>query len=304
MIGGTALVGPHLIRELASQPDSRIWTLTRSGKPYFCETSLQGDRDDETNLIRAIETSQPDIIIDMIPFTAANSSILVSAASKSRTTARLVAVSSIDVYSAFGRIHGTEEASFQPSPISEGMALRVSLGPEGAAYDKIGVENILREGFENTTVLRLPAIYGWPDTTRVQEYLDQMLDGVSKIELSEDRASFRFSRCLHKNAAFAIFLATQSSDVGSATYNVAEAITYSELEWAKRIASFCGWQGDFKIAPWREGAENPRQHLDVATDAIRRDLGFFEKYDVDEGLADTIAFHAYQRLGRRYRKYY
>jgi hypothetical protein len=54
---------------------------------------------------------------------------------------------------------------------------------------------------------RLPAIYGWPDTTRVAHYLEQMRDGETVILMPQDNATFRFSRCLHKNAAFAVALA-------------------------------------------------------------------------------------------------
>ncbi len=304
MIGGTSLVGPHVIRQLLTEPDTQTWTLTRSGKPYFCETCLQGDRDDEDKLIHAINTSRPDVIVDMIPFTATNAQLLVQSVAKAKINPKLVAVSSIDVYRAFGRLHETEQAPFQQSPISEDMALRSELGPEGASYDKISVERILREGFENAIILRFPAIYGWPDTTRVEHYLDQMLDGSSVITIPEDRATFRFSRCLHKNAAFAVALAVRSSMMGHRIYNVAENTTFSELEWAERVAACCGWQGRIEVAPWSVSAENPRQQFEVDTQAIRQDLGFYEKYDIDEGLSDTVAFHAYQRLGKKYQKYY
>lgn len=304
MIGGTALVGPHVIRELLAVPDTQIWTLTRSGKPYFCEVGLQGDRDDEASVIRAIEFARPDVIIDMIPFTATNAQTLVSATRKTMITPKLVAISSIDVYRVFGRLNGTEKAPFQPSPIVEDMALRSKLGPEGASYDKISVERMLREGFANAIILRLPATYGWPDTTRVEDYLDQMLDGVPVMKLPEERATFRFSRCLHKNAAFAVALAVRSPIMGHRTYNVAESTAFTELEWAQRIASFCGWSGKIEVTPWSEGSENPRQQFEIATQAIRQDLGFHEKYDVVEGLSDTVAFHAYKRLGKTYEKYY
>lgn len=304
MIGGTALVGPFVIRELTAEGFAEVWTLTRSGKTYYCETSLIGNRDDDDALIDAIRTAQPDLIIDMIPFTVLNVEKLASACRRLENGARIIAISSIDVYSAFGRLNKTEEAPYQPSPIHEDMALRKKYGPEGEAYDKIGIERVYREAFENLVILRLPATYGWPDTTRVEFYLDQMLNGTKVIRLSEDRAAFRFSRCLHKNAAFAISLAARQSKETTSTYNVAEPTAYTEYEWAKKIAALCGWRGEIELSPWATDVENPCQQFEVDTRAIRQDFGFFEKYDPDEGLADTVAFHAYNRFGKQYKKYY
>jgi hypothetical protein len=70
------------------------------------------------------------------------------------------------------------------------MALRRKLGPEGAAYDKTGVERLLLDDFKTAIILRLPAIYGWPDTTRVAHYLEQMRDGETVILMPQDNATF------------------------------------------------------------------------------------------------------------------
>ncbi|MBL4768856.1 MAG: NAD-dependent epimerase/dehydratase family protein [Rhodobacteraceae bacterium] len=304
IIGGTSLIGPHVIRELSNGSDNCVWTLTRTGRRYFCETGLKGDRNDQSTVIAALAKSQPDVIVDMIPFNAKNIESLISACKKTRTHARVVALSSIDVYSAYGRLNNTEVAPYQPSPIYEDMALRNAFGPEGAAYDKIGVERVLLSGFEHTTLLRLPAIYGWPDTTRVEHYLEQMLCGATVISMPQDKASFRFSRCLHKNAAFAVALAVRATTEGQRVYNIAEETAFSELEWAQRIGQCCGWKGRFEVTPWSVGIENPRQQFEVATKAARQDLGFYEKYNVVEGLSDTVAFYGYQRLGKDYQKYY
>lgn len=302
MIGGTSLIGPHAVREL-TQAGVAVWTLTRTGKSYFCETALAGDRTDPAALAAALGAARPDVVIDMIPFTVAEAETLRDAMASHAPAARLVALSSIDVYRASGRLNGTEEAPFQPCPIPEDGALRARPGPRGDAYDKIGVERVYRESVANLTLLRLPPVYGWPDTTRVAGYLDRMLDGEATIKIAQDVSEFRFSRCLHKNAAFAVTLAASPAG-GQRVYNVAEPFALTEIEWAERIARCCGWRGRVAVTAWTDGAERPRQDFEVATEAIRRDLGFHEKYDVDAGLSDTVAFHAYLRLGKTYRKYY
>ncbi len=297
IIGGTALLGPHVIRTLSAS--SEIHTLTRSGKPITFETAHTGDRRNENDMRRTLETVQPNLIIDMIPFTAQDAHLLCQLASAETP---LIALSSIDVYQSYGILHGTETGPPQPCPIPETATLRTKFGPEGAAYDKIAIERIYGEYFKNLTVLRLPALYGWPDTTRVLPYLDQMLEGASEITLTAHRARFRFCRALHKNAAHAIALAARANQNGQHIYNVAEENAHSELEWAKRIAHHAGWSGQFTITPDNE-PEN-RQHLYVDTTKIRTELGFDEIFDTDEGLAETIAFHLYEKLGKPYQKYY
>lgn len=304
VIGGTGLVGPHVVRELLSVSTIEVSTFTRTGKARLCEISFKGDRDDLSALRDVLSQVRPDVVIDMIPFTAKSAETLVSALNAAGLKCRMVAISSIDVYRAYGRMHRTETAPYQTCPISENMALRQELGLEGLRYDKLNVERILFDAFDDICVLRLPATYGWPDTTRVARYLDQMMDGAEVITLPADVAEFRFSRCFHKNAAFAIKLAVLSQPRGAHVYNVAEPKAFSELEWAEKIAACCGWRGVIDLTDWTPVAERPTQHLDVSTEAIRRELGFFEKYDVEEGLSDTVAFHAYQRLSKPYEKFY
>ncbi|MEP5759359.1 MAG: NAD-dependent epimerase/dehydratase family protein [Litoreibacter sp.] len=299
MIGGTALIGPHLIAELSRAGCDTV-TLTRSGRTYFCETALTGDRNDPSALEAAFNAA-PDVVIDMIPFTAQDATHLLAAMGDNPP--RLIALSSADIYSAYGILHGTETARFQSCPIPETGTLRTTLGAEGAAYDKLSVERIYG-GLDNVTFLRLPAVYGWPDTTRVLPYLDQMLDGATQIDIPADKAAFRFSRALHKNVAIAIALAVLKCAVGRHVYNVAEPKAYTEQDWIARIAQACGWQGKVNLTKWRRETPSPRQQLHLDTTLIRRELGFEELYNVDEGLADCVAFHAYQRLGKPYTKYY
>lgn len=299
MIGGTALIGPHVVGEL-SRAGCSVTTLTRSGRSYFCETAMKGDRADPEALKAACAT-RPDVVIDMIPFTAAQAHTLIAAMGD--TPARLIALSSIDVYSAYGILHRTETAPFQPCPIPETAALRTELGPEGAAYDKLAIEHIYSNR-EHVTLLRMPQIYGWPDTTRLLPYLDQMLDGASQIDLPADRAALRVSRTLHKNAAIAIALAALKAPQGRRIYNVSEPKALTEQDWITHIAQACGWQGKLNITKWRKDTPSPRQQLHVDSTLIRRELDYREVYNQNEGLADCVTFHAYQRLGKTYVKAY
>ena len=302
MIGGTALLGPHVIRELLTNDVADVHTLTRSGKSYYCETSHSVDRRDSTALQKAITTIKPDVLIDMIPFTVEDAHHVVKALANMNAPPIVVAISSIDVYAAYASLHRTENNTLQSCPLSEDMALRKTVGPEGQAYDKLSVEAIYTENLKNLSIIRLPAIYGWPDCTRISDYLDPMLDGYAEIALEQHLAEWKFSRCFHKNAAHAIALSVLSKQPGQHIYNVADSEAFTERQWVQKIAKLCGWQG--LILESQESTANWQQHFYVSTEKIRTELGYIDKYATIEGLADTVAFHAYQRFGKNYRKYY
>ena len=300
MIGGTALTGPHLIRELLAGRHE-VFVLSRTGRPLLCETALTGDRRDQAALDAALSAARPDAVVDMVPFTVADAEGLVAALARHGRAPPVVACSSCDVYAAYGRIHRTEDAPPQPCPIPEEGALRTALGPEGAAYDKLGVERVLRARLADLTLLRLPAIYGWPEASRIAPYLDQMLDGAAEIVLTAARARFRFSRALHRNAAHGLALAVAAGRRGRRVYNLAEPEAHAEAEWAARIAAACGWRG--RIVTDTEG-HGPVQDLAVASGLIRDELGFHEVHDPADGLTEAVRFHAWARRGVPYAKGY
>ncbi|MFK7855909.1 MAG: NAD-dependent epimerase/dehydratase family protein [Granulosicoccus sp.] len=302
LIGGTALIGPYLIRELSYGGLHDLHTLTRSGKRYYCENSHIADRRDPVSLNRAINQIKPDVIVDMIPFTAQDAMHLV--ASVTGLEIPIIAISSIDVYAAYASLHRTENLPLQPCPLDESCQLRNELGPEGSAYDKLSIEAIYNTSLNNICILRLPAIYGWPDCTRVDTYLDQMLDGAAVIALDRHQGDWKFSRCLHKNAAYAIALTVLAQRSGRHIYNVADERVHNERQWIERIANACGWAGSILESEDSAGTTNWLQNFYVSTEKIRSEMAYRDKYSTDEGLADTVAFHAYGRTGVTYKKYY
>ncbi len=304
IIGGTALLGPHLIRELFENGIFDVQTMTRTGQQVLCERAHIADRRDKGSLQDLLRQVKPDVIVYMIPFTQEDAALLTTALTTLGITIPVIALSSIDVYAAYANLHRTEIASLQQYPITEDMPLRTQLGPEGLAYDKLSIEFSYTEQLNNVCILRLPAIYGWPDTTRVSQYLDRMLDGDTEIVIQPGERDWLFSRSFHKNVAHAIYLAVQASLPGVNIFNVAEEEAFTTQQWIQKIASVCGWQGQTVAKSTADETLNWQQHFHVSSEKIRQQLGYDEKYSINEGLADTIAFHSYQRTGRTYKKYY
>lgn len=305
MIGGTGLVGPYVMQEIFSElPDATITTITRNGQKLFTESAHKFDRNDRAQFESLLHDLNPNYIIDMIPFTVTDARNTATTIANFNPNIPVVAISSIDIYSAYAKINGTEDVDYQICPITEDMPLRKKLGVEGAAYDKLHVEKTYFKILPNVTILRFPATYGWPDTTRLNPYLDLMLDGQNEIKFSQRKASWKFSRCLHKNAAYAILKVLQHAPKGHNIYNVAEEIAHSEMDWCQKIASFCGWQGRILLDDHLNDDVDFKQDFYVCSQKIRNELGFFEKYSPDDGLAEAIKLFAFEKLGRNYKKCY
>ncbi len=301
LIGGTSLIGPHLIKELLSE-DYLVATFTRRGKSFLTETSFQGDRNNTSDLDGVINDFTPDIIVDMIPFTKAQAIILADLIKDKNIP--LVAISSADIYSAYAKLHQTEEIDYQTCPISETDNLRKKLGPEGKKYNKLAVERIYLDNLSNVIILRLPAVYGFPDTTRIDPYLIPMLQKQKEISVSSYKINWKFSRALHKNCSFGIFLTIKHHNAGQHIYNIAEEKTYTEVEWIERIAKICGWKGEIKTEAGLNEDKGYKQDLYISSQKIRDELGYYEKYNPDDGLEDNVLMSAYQYLGKSYKKYY
>ena len=158
-----------------------VHTITRTGPQILCERAHIAYRGNKGALLELLRKVKPDVIVDMIPFIQEEATLLITALTTLGTAIPVIALSSIDVYAAYANLHRTETVAIQQRPITEDMALRTQLGPEGKAYDKLSVEYTYTKQLKSVCILRLPAIYGWPDTTRVSQYLDHMLDGDTEI---------------------------------------------------------------------------------------------------------------------------
>jgi len=226
---------------------------------------------------------------------------------------RVVALSSCDVYRACGVLHGSEPGPLEPVPLTESSPLRSTLQtypPERIAmlqqvfgwlddeYDKIPVEReILADPALPGTVLRLPMVYGPGD--RLRRFLPivkRVADGRQAILFEEKFAAWRAPHGYVENVAAAVALAATSDRAAGRVYNVGEAESVTELEWAKRIAAAAGWSGRFVVLPKERMPPhllmpgNTDQHWTIDTNRIRQELGYREPIAIDEAIRRTIAW--------------
>ena len=296
LVGGTGFTGPALISALLER--NHEVTFLHRGNTHDSRTAgaheIIADRNDRRLLADAIASASPEVVVDMIPFTGKHAEDTVFACEE--TAARIVALSSIEVYLAFGRIQRTEPGPLQPTPLTEDSALRNTDQPGGPECDKISVERAYVEhAAQKTTILRLPAIYGARDMhRRLRCYLKRMDDGRNSILLGEQHSTWKFSRSYVDNVAHAILLAIESERATNQVFNVAEPDAMNTVEFVRAIGEAAGWQGEVKILPddklpnHLQSPVNFEQNWDVDTRRIRTMLGYSEVVGIQEGFSRTV----------------
>lgn len=296
VIGGTAFTGPPVIAQLLDRGHEVVCYHRGETNDLHHEGAreLFGDRNDPPRLSRMIAEQSPDIVLDMIAYTAKEAETALSAARGK--AGRLVALSSIDVYLAYGRIHRTETGPYQPTPLTESSARRETDQPEGPTRDKISVENTyLGDSDIKGTILRLPAIHGPRDRQRrFRPYLKRMDDHRPVILISRSIENWKFSRGYVENVAHAVVLAVENERAAGQVYNVAEPSAMTEARFIHKMAEVAGWKGELRVLEDERLPEHLRhavdfgQNWDVDTTKIREQLGYREPIDITEGFRWTI----------------
>ena len=227
--------------------------------------------------------------------------------------ARVVAITSMDVYRATAVLHGLDDGPLEPLPLTEDSPLRTTAQTYSAAamerlkgvfgwvddaYDKVAVERAVRGDAElPAAVLRLPMIYGPGDRLhRLFPLLKRMDDGRPAILMAERVAAWRGPRGYVENVAAAIALAVTDVRASGRVYNVGDAECLTELEWARRVADVVGWRGEFVVLPDEQVPAFLRlpgrleQHWMVDTSRIRAELGYAEPVPRDDAIRRTVAW--------------
>jgi nucleoside-diphosphate-sugar epimerase len=312
ILGGTGFIGPAVVRQLAERGNEI--TVYHRGKTQADLPNgvrrLLGERSELPGRRDELARLAPEVVLDMRPMTEAEARTAMSAFTG--IARRIVAISSGDVYRAYGRLIGTEPGPLDPVPLTEGSPLRDKLYPYRGEtpraeddprrwtddYDKVLVERaVLGEPALPGTVLRLPATYGPRDGQhRLFEYLKRMDDGRPAILLDEGLAGWRWMRGYVENVAEAIALAIVDERAAGRVYNVAEEVAYSEAEWARRIAEAAGWRGEIVALPRERLPKhlipdlNTAQALTMDSSRIRAELGYRESVALDEALRRAVAW--------------
>ena len=311
LIGGNGFIGLPLTKELLGS-GHQIAVFHRgigSAPEEHAVHHIQGDRNRLRDYKEQLREFHPDVIVDLVLSSGEQAQELMSTARQ--IAPRVVALSSMDVYRAWGVVHGVEPGPLEPLPVTEISPLRSTRKLYSAEnmrmmqnvfpwvnldYDKIAVEEaIMSSTAVCGTILRLPMVHGPGDRLhRFFPLLKRVADGRSSIILAEDFASWRGPRGYVENVAHAIALAAISDQSSGQVYNICEEPSLPELEWQRRITKQLDWNGKFVVLPSARipkhllSPGNAEQHIVASSERIRTELGFKEAVEIDEAIRRTI----------------
>jgi len=316
VVGGTIFVGPSVVRQLA-QAGHEVAVFHRGEHEIDLPEGVRhihGDRDRIGEYRAEIARFAPDTVVDMRAMTEAQAAAVAGAVRG--IAKRLVVVSSMDVYRAYGRLHGTEPGPPLEPPFDEDSPLREKLyvyrehtpsviaqrPPWMDEYDKILVERVaLNDASLAGSVVRFPMVHGERDgQRRFYPIWKRIADGRRAILMSEKSAAFRSSRTHLDNAAHAVALVATDDRAAGRIYNVGEPEALPWSEWARLIGRQMTWGGQLVIRPSDELPAHLRDsrpdvwehHLVADTTRIRRELGYREVVSREEGLRRALAWYA------------
>jgi len=315
VVGGTIFIGPAVVRQLA-QAGHEVAIFHRGEHEIELPEGVRhihGDRDRIGEQRDAIAEFAPETVVDMRAMTEAQARATADAVRG--IAKRLIVVSSMDVYRAYGRLHGTEPGPPLEPPFDEDSALREKLyvyrghwplkTPPPAwndDYDKIVVERVaMRDSKLAGSVVRFPMVHGERDgQRRFYSLWKRMDDRRQFILLSEKSAAFRSSRTHVDNAAHAVALVATDDRAAGRIYNAGEPEALPWSEWARLVAQQTSWGGQLVIRPSDELPTHLRDsrpdvwdhHLVAETSRIRRELGYREVVSREEGLRRALAWYA------------
>jgi nucleoside-diphosphate-sugar epimerase len=312
IIGGTGFIGPHVVRGLVGA-GHRVALFHRGQTAADLSASaihIRGERERLSDFASEFQSFGPQIVLDMCAYTEQDARLAVQ--TFRGLADRLVCLSSMDVYRAYGLFLRLETGTPNRQPFDEDAPLRGVLYPYRSLakepndllydYDKILVEQVvMNEPDLPGTVLRLPQVYGPNDKQhRLGGYLGRMDNG-QDILMDEAKAKWRWTRGFVEDVAFAIVVAVTNKKAAGRVYNVGERQAQTEKDWLNKIGEAAGWRGTVKTvrkAALPEHLVEPydwRHNLVANTSRIRDELGYAEIVSPEEALWRTVAWERANR---------
>jgi nucleoside-diphosphate-sugar epimerase len=296
VLGGTRFIGRALVEDLVGaghgvQVVHRGETEPEDLPPVEHLHLHRSELPEQRDHLRA---NRPDAAVDCRAMTRADAR---SALAAFPSGLRLVVLSSMDVYRAYGSLRAGLQTD--PVPLDETAPVRQDRypyrgeDPDIPDYEKLDVEEeYLAAG---ATILRLPMVYGEHDYQRREEFiLRRVRAGRSRIPVGP--GTWLSCWGYVREIARGVRLALESDRAAGQVINLAQVPTWPVRLWAERILAASG--SDAELVRVSEEAlpddlgitRSQTQHLLTDPRKARELLGWVHA-DPEDGLRASVAWH-------------
>ena len=299
VLGGTRFIGAAVVEELHANGHELLVVHRGEHEPADLPEveHLHAQRQDLPHLRGPVEEFDPEAVVDNTAYSSADAETALAAVDDD---VRLLVVSSMDVYRAFGAVlAGTET---DPVPVDETSPVRPERYPyrgrlhpsaDADTYEKLDVEAayLAREA----TVCRLPMVYGERDHQRREEPLLRRVR-VGRSRIPAGAGSWLWTRGYVGDVAAGIRLALESDATVAEVLNLGEARSWSMGLWARHVLEAAGSDAELVRVPDVLLPDDLKalgtipQHLLIDSSKARDLLGWTET-DPHEALHRSVAWH-------------
>jgi nucleoside-diphosphate-sugar epimerase len=296
VFGGTRFIGRAIVEELARAGDEVLVVHRGELEPDDMPPvqHLHAERMALAQHRKELAAFKPDAAVDCRALTRADSEAVLEALPGGL---RLVVISSIDVYRAFGALNDDRETD--AVPLDESSPVRPTRYPyRGKApglddYDKLDVEDVyLARGASS---MRLPMVYGPHDYQLREEFiLRRLRAGRNRIPFGS--GSWLACRGYVKDIARGVHLALITPAAAGQVFNLCEERTYSMRMWSRMILDAAGSSAelvsvvDDVLPEDLKPTGTMTQHIACSNQKARSMLGWTTS-DPTESLETTVRWH-------------
>lgn len=296
IFGGTRFIGRAIVEELAAAGHELLIVHRGELEPDDMPPlrHLHTERARLAEHANELADFGPEAAVDCRALTRVDAEMAVHLLPRE---ARLIVISSVDVYRAFGALN--EERETDPVPLDEESPVRTNRYPYRGQmpgyddYDKLDVEEVYLD--RGATVLRLPMVYGEHDYQLREEYiLRRVRAGRKRIPFGG--GTWLTCRGYVRDIARGAHLALETPAAAGQVFNLCEDRSYSIGLWSRMILEAAGSDAELVRVPDQLLPEDlkptgtMRQHIAASARKARAMLGWTTS-DPEQTLRTTVRWH-------------